>query len=353
MRKIIFIISILTLFGCSLTNPIDKSRKSYYKYEDHSKTTSLVVPPNLTQPKFVNDITNPVIDEGIFITPKHIQIKSSGSYRYLLVDHNINSLWYLVQNFLEDTGLVIERSEENIGVIETNYLRRRFNIPEEELGIVRNYFRKLLDSSYAQTVLDKYIIRLETHSYEQTEIYLTIKSLEEFNISSIGAKSETISWRLKPRDINQEIVMLYRLMAYLGKEEVELPSSAIITDPKDEKIQSILAKDNKKFKLKIALNKEDTWRHIGWALDRLSVRVADKDQQEGSFYVQLNSTTNKNNILSKLFKTTGKEVSLQLLVQQLDYDHSQVLLNVLSLESRDYSNFNRIFLEKLAKELNQ
>lgn len=368
MKKVIFLFLgtiLLFLAACTTVDKLIKPKSGYYYQSDNDqKDTTLVIPPDLTTPDFVADPVNQAVvteisKKRVFIEPLGIRVKRSGNHRYLVVDKNIDVLWDLTQDFLRNSGFSIEKSEAKIGALHTNYLRRQVDIPQKELNFIRAYLKKSLKANYVKPVLDKYIVRLETSSASQTEIYFSIQTIEEVSTKFSDTESENTEWQLRARDSDQEAIMLYRLMAYLGTEDAQEITTLVqkkqnLQNPQGTqtlKISSELKDDGQFVSLKVALNKEEAWRYVGWALDSLSINVEDKDKQEGSFYVKLDKKISGKSIFSKLFAKIEDKQIFQILVQQLDHTHSDISLNVLSKDEQSNLEFSRIFLGKIAEQL--
>lgn len=360
-------ISLLSLTACQTAEKFFKPSNYYYQSNNNQETSAhLVIPPDLTQPNFTPDPVKQVVGNKVgqksrlLVKPEGMRIIRSGDYRYLMVDQSAKVIWNLTQNFLRQSGFAIEKSQENIGVLETNYLRRQINIPKKELNFIRSYLQKSLKANYVEPVLDKYLVRFEMNSATQTEVYLSINTIEEFNEQSTDTDSQNTKWQLRNRDENQEAIMLYRLMAYFAgteaQEEIALAKTKqkSLISTKTIAIQIEVIKTDKFVSLKLTLNKDQAWRHIGWALDRLSIKIEDKDRQEGSYYIRLGKSQGKQGILAKLLSRIAQPQTFQLLIQQSDYQHSDVSLNLLSTDSEAMSlEFQQDFLKQIASQLNQ
>jgi len=101
-------------------------------YYSNKSVTSLDVPPDLTKPDYENsfrlseyinvneevvNLTNKNIEEKnqeIRKTPVDIEVKKSGTRRWLVVDKNPETLWELSKQFLKDNGFAIKKSNKKI-----------------------------------------------------------------------------------------------------------------------------------------------------------------------------------------------------------------------------------------------
>ena len=344
------------LFGvsaCGVIDQINKPESGFY-YQSSGNNRSLVVPPDLTTPQFndnqlVDKMVSQASKQRVFVQPKGITVKRHGQHRYLLINQNIESIWDLTQDFLQQSSFNIEKSQKELGLLETNYLKRNIRVPDEQLNIIRGSLRRALKTSYIRPILDQYRIRLESIDHKTTEIYLSINTLEELTHTSESSDSQTTDWKLRPRDIEQETAMLYRLMAYFGGTKIQEPVPLHQLIDNTQITTNLITSDEQDTNLVLNLNKDQAWRSIGLALDRLAVDVNDKDKKEGSFYISTARETDKG-IFSKLFGDSVIAQTFQILVRQLDHDKTEVSIHTLSLEDNN-TQFNKSFLAKIAKQL--
>ncbi len=343
---------LFSLVACATIKQFYKPASGYY-YQTTGNNRPLIVPPDLTTPKFkenalVDTMINDASKARIFIQPEGIEVKRSGQHRYLLINRDIQTLWNSTQDFLTESGFSIEKSQANLGLLETNYLKRDIRVPNQELNFIRTTLGRVFNASYVSPILDKYRIRIEPVG-DKVEIYLSINSLEELNTSSSSTDSENTEWRLRPRDIEEEIAMLYRLMAYFSGTQT--PVSIALNDIQDSHhIASELITQTDSVSLQVKLNKEEAWRYVGWALDRLSINIDDKDKKESSFYISTARDQDKG-FWSKFLGDKAIQKSFQILVRQINHDTTEILVNILSSNEKDSLAFNKAFLERIAHQL--
>jgi len=117
-------------------NRIDVKQVKINYYSDKS-VNSLEVPPDLTSPDYENSFRirefsknidlNMVnlsnkdeineIKKKLLTIPVDIEIKSSGTRKWLLVNKDPDSVWSLSKQFLREKGFVIKKSNKEIGVM--------------------------------------------------------------------------------------------------------------------------------------------------------------------------------------------------------------------------------------------
>ncbi|SMM98456.1 Outer membrane protein NlpB, lipoprotein component of the protein assembly complex (forms a complex with YaeT, YfiO, and YfgL); Lipoprotein-34 precursor [uncultured Candidatus Thioglobus sp.] len=366
--------SAFSLTGCfssekKQTTDQSKLGAKNIKYYSNKTVTSLEIPPDLTKPssqnsfrlsEYVSNVEEDVVDfsgkktgkqdSQILTTPTNIEVKKLGQTRWLVVDKKPESVWNLVRNFFKSHGFAIKKTNKAIGIMETDFLENRPDIPEQSLGLIRSMLKKAIAARYALPTLDKYKIRIEpVDGGNKTEVYLVLNSVEEV-VTKESDDSENTIWQVRAKDQSLEAEMLYRLMIYLGGSHAAAREK-IISNQAQKKLKVEVVKGVGGYaKLKFLLGQYDTWENIGWALDQLDINVEDRDVKEGSFYINVAKTEDKG-ILSRLFGDDAIKKSFQILVKQISTDKTEVYFNDLS-EKNDQAtiDFSYKFLADVAKQ---
>ncbi len=378
LSKLSIIFLTLSLGGCfSFGGDEDKAQKVQglgerdIKYYSNKTVSSLEVPPDLTKPssenafrlsEYVSNLPEDTVTfsnkdksakevSSILRTPTNIEVKKSGERRWLVVDKKPELVWNLTRNFLKSNGFAIKKTNKKIGLIETDFLENRPDIPSQSLGYIRATLQKLISARYALPIIDKYRARIEPgDNPNQSEVFLSLTSLEEVATSNQNTQSENTIWQPRAKDEALETEMLYRLMVFLGSDQLAAKEK-IIQARELDKIKVTLATGiNGYGKLIVPLNQYDTWRNIGWAFDQLDINVEDKDVKEGSFYVNIVRTKDIG-IFSRLFGNDAVKKSFQILVKQIGGGASEVYFNDLSEKNEQATiDFSHEFLQKVAKQ---
>jgi len=299
-------------------NRIENKQISINYYSDKS-VTSLEVPPDLTSPEYENsfrvrefakdismntvNLTNTVDiienKQKVFDVPANISIKTSGTRKWLEVDKNSEVLWNLSKQFLRENGFVIDKSNKKIGIMETNYLENKPEIPAASMGWIRSMLASQIDNvTYTLPSVDSYKIRIEPINDIKTEVHLSLSSMAEV-ITGYG-KDETTLWQHKERDVALETEMLYKLMLYFGSDSA-VAREKIINAQKES--QLVIKKDkdiNGYTKLIFNFGIEETWDNVSWALNNMNLDIEDKDVKEKSFYINIARTSDKG-LFTKIF----------------------------------------------------
>jgi len=337
-------------------------------YSDKS-VTSLEIPPDLTKPayensfrlsEYVSDINRNIVNltnkekleeqkHEVLTVPSDIQVKKSGTRRWLVVDKSPDLIWDLSRQFLKEQGFVIKKSNKKIGVMETDFLENKPEIPAKSMGFIRAALQSTIDNvSYTLPSVDSYKIRIEpTESGQKSEVHLSVSSMAEV-ITGTG-KDETTLWQSKERDIALENQMLYQLMLYLGGDSANAREK-IINAQEEGKITVSLADGiNGYAKLQFKLNLIDTWDNMSWALSNLNVNLEDKDLKEKTFYIQVARTADKG-IMSKIFGEDAIYSPYQLQLKELSPSLTEVYFNDISeINETETKQFSHEFLGKVQK----
>jgi len=377
MIKIVFLnfFLALTITGCvdsvidsseNLKRDIDPGNIPMNYYADKT-VKSLVVPPDLTKPnvqnsfrvsEFVSDINENIIDfsgsektkdEVTKILEKNseISVQRSGQRRWLLVNKDSDLLWETTKNFLKQQGFNIKKSDKRIGIIETEFLENYPEIPEQSLGFFRSFLSKSLTARYTLPIIDKYRVRIEPVNENQTEIHLSLFSMQE-KLAKSGNVESTL-WEAYDKDIALETEMLYRLMVFISGDQVG-SREKILAAKEDRKIKvEVLDNFNGYAKLRINASILDAWDNISWALDQLNIDIEDKDIKEKSFYINTVRTSDIG-FMSKLLGTEALVKTYQLLVKSVDQNSSEVFFGDISgLNEQETKDFSYEFLNKIQK----
>jgi len=337
-------------------------------YSDKS-VTSLEVPPDLTKPKyensfrlseFVSDINPNTINltnketleeqkQKVFTVPSDIQVKKSGTRRWLVVDKSPDLIWDLSSQFLKEQGFIIKKSNKKIGVMETDFLENRPEIPAKSMGLIRSMLQSTIDNvNYTLPSVDSYKIRIEPiDSGNKSEVHLSVSSMAEV-ITGTG-KDETTLWQSKERNVALENEMLYELMLYLGGDSADARERIINAQEEGKITVSLIDGINGYAKLQFKLNLIDTWDNMSWALSDLNVNLEDKDLKERSFYIQVARTSDKG-IISKIFGEDAIFNSYQLQLKELSSNLTEVYFNDISeVNEIETKKFSYEFLGKIQK----
>mgnify|MGYP001098325441 FL=1 len=319
----------LCIASCSkVADPIKKiglgSRA--VNYETNANVDSLVIPPDLTAPSSQGSFTKviEVDDSNVLKRVQNVEVKRDKYRRWLLVDLPPIEVWALSKEFFRSYGFTIEKENQKIGLLETDYLEIETKVPEKSLGSIRTALAKALKTKYGLPIADKYRIRIEpTANPMESEVYLTLSSIGEVVSGAMRV------WQPREKDVELETEMLLQLMIFLGSERAD--SIAKIQSNLEEKKTnlSVVLSETGYASLVFPFDKNESWELLGWALDELSIDIDDRDQLEGSYFI--NVTTNKG-LFSKLLPTASNNKTYQLILKEDTSSQTKVIFVDLSEE---------------------
>jgi outer membrane protein assembly factor BamC len=372
VKKSIILFLTLGLFGCfssderALEKPVALGERNINYYANKS-VTSLEIPPDLTKPsvqnafklsKYVDNLDENVIGfqkndkantVNILGNITNIKVKKTNGRRWLLADKDLKAVWDLSKRFLKSNGFVLKKINKKIGVMETDFLENKTEIPDQSLGLIRSMLKKALKARYALPIVDKYRIRIEPNEDNtKTEVYLTLSSMEEVVVNQ--GNNENTVWQSRTKDQALEDEMLYKLMIYLGSD-VDTAKKEIIGAKENNRLEVSLETEPTGYaKLLFSSDSYNTWISLGWAFDQLGVDIQDKDIKEGSFYISIAKETDRG-IFSRMFGDHAIKKTFQILVKDAGNNTSVVYFNDLSEENLSSTiKFSHSFLGRIAEK---
>jgi len=298
----------ISLAGCSSldTDGLIPDKQVEYKREQQAEK-NLELPPDLTSSRVNDRMAVPdnfagvgtnyseyVVDRSLrgqggamrtggSVLPANpdIRIERDGDVRWLTVKADPDALWDRVLDFWQDQGVLLNEQNPEAGIMMTSWLENKANLSND---IITETLSSVFDGLYETGYRDAYRIRLE-RSGEMTEIFMTHYGMEEKLAGENAGK--TIIWEQRPRDPELEIVMLRRLMIFLGAAE-DRANAQLAAASKYKKPRAMLMQDEKGAKLLIPEEFQRAWRFTGLALDRIGFAVEDRNRQAGIYYVTYN-----------------------------------------------------------------
>ena len=310
--------------GCSLMSLLPESKKMDYKTGGGKKLPPLEIPPDLTAPSTDERYIVPDINPsgsatysayskdrvakpgaGSTLLPASdgsgARIERSGTQRWLVVNGGAELVWPVVKEFWQELGFIINVETPAAGVMETDWVENRVNIPQD---LIRSLLSKVLDTLYSTGQRDKFRTRLERGGGDTTEIYISHRGMDEV----LEGNTRTV-WQPRPADQGLEAEMLARLMMRFGVEEARAR-----TDVGSPSVTQQRARIDRERGGILTLNEpfDRSWRRVGLALDRVGFTVEDRDRSQGIYFVRYvnpdkdNQTGVKEGRMSKLLFWRGE-----------------------------------------------
>jgi len=233
MLRVVFILLLITLGACS-SGP--KWKGVYSADSKEQRSYKLDVPPDLSSPSVTDSLALPNIAggstysdytgneyKGDTITPAApigVKVIRDGASQWLEINSTAEALWPQLKAFFNKVGFEIKRENKQLGIMETNFLENRLELPT-------NWFSKLLSRISSTGIRDKYRARLEkTSNPKMTRVFITHQGLKEHGVEEIN--SIKLWWESRPSDPELEAEMYQRFLIFRDvsrSEAVKLVSS--------------------------------------------------------------------------------------------------------------------------------
>jgi len=319
------IIAVISLFLASCSKVADPVKNfgigsKNLNYERDQSVESLIIPPDLTLPNSQGSFTELIGNDDnndVLARVQNVKVKRDKYRRWLLVDLPPREVWVLSKDFFRSYGFKIEKENQKIGMLETDFLEIETNVPDRSLGKIRASLSKLLATQYGLPIADKYRIRIEpTSNAMQSELYLTLSSIGEV------VSGTTRVWQLREKDVELETEMLLQLMVFLGNDRSDAITKIQSISANNEVEVSVVELESGYASLFFPFDKNESWQLLGWALDELGVDIDDRDSVEGSFFI--NVTPNKG-LFSKLLATASITKTYQLILKEDTNSQTKVI----------------------------
>lgn len=312
---------VVALCACgALTRKLDEVTSSSDPKVDYKKSQSLPpleIPPDLTSSTIDDTLAVPDIDpagtatlsvyneerqdpqvrgtENVLPQQDSIRVERDGDKRWLVMQGEPEQVWPKVREFFLQSGFLIKQEDPRIGIMETDWLENRADIPKDP---IRSILSKAFDSLYSSATRDKYRVRLERGKEPgTTELYLSHRGVEEV------VQGDSTIWQPRPSDPELEIEMLNRLVASFGVDDKK--AKALLAQQESAAPRAQLTRDSEgRAFLTLGEDFSRAWRRTGLALDRVGFTVEDRDRSRGLYYVRyidpLKDEKKDSGILTKL-----------------------------------------------------
>jgi len=341
-------------------------------YYSNKTVTPLEIPPDLTSPnyqksfrlseytktKIKQDIVNfsdkeIPIDEKIVNKIGNIEVKKSGNRRWLSVNKNSEDVWNLVREFFKEEGFIINFSNKKIGIMETDYLENKPEIPEQSVGLIRSLFQKALKARYSLPIIDKYRARIEpAFDTNYTNIYISLSSMQEV-VTKSGQDDENTIWQAREKDIAFEVEMLYKLMLYLGGDKVISREKILLAKEEDKILTEIVTGFNGYSKMIFEASLLDSWDNFSWALDQLDVEIEDKDILEKAFYVKMVRTSDMG-FFTRVFGDEAVKKTFRVSLKVINDNKTEAIFYDISGENEiETKEFSKDFFINIQKQFSK
>ena len=276
--------------------------------------------------------------------------KKSGDRRWLLIKKDPEFVWNLVGDFFKQEGFVIKVSNKKIGLMETDYLENKPEIPAQSVGLIRSMFQKALKARYSLPILDKFRVRIEpTEDKGSTQLFLSVSSMQEV-VTNSGKEDENTIWQYREKDLALEVEMLYKIMLHLGGDKA-ISRERILQAKEENTIEAVLTQGfNGYSKLVFNTDLLDTWDNFSWALDQIDAEIEDKDILEKSIYVNMVRTSDMG-IFTRIFGDEAVKKTFKLSLRASNKNSTEVVFTDISGENEeDTVSFSKDLFTKIREQ---
>jgi len=286
-------------------------------YRQSKVTQTLEVPPDLTSSTIDDTLMVPEINpagsaslsayasersgqqqpqarttEAVLPSQPGITLEQDGNQRWLVVAAPVDQVWPKVREFWTSNGFALKRDDATIGIMETDWVENRADIPQDGL---RAILKKYLDILYSAPTRDRFRTRLErTADGKSAEVYLTHSGVEEVAVGGASASSSnTFIWQRRPSDPELEAEMLKRLTVYLGASEkrAEVQQAKTGVTP-GSRVR--LVEQGGESQLIVSEDYSRAWRLVGLALDSSNYAVEEQNRSQGLYVVEYRDPEQEN-----------------------------------------------------------
>ena len=328
----IIMISFLVVSCSKITDPVKEISlgNRVMNYEADEKVDSLVIPPDLTAPSSKGAFTEVIVlsdDDNVAQRIQNVEVKRDKYRRWLVVDLPPSEVWSLTKEFFRSYNFKINRENQKIGILETDYLEIETVVPDKSLGAIRASLAKVLKTQYGLPIADKYRVRIEPiEGQNKSEVYLTLSSIGEV------VSGATRVWQPREKDVELETEMLLTLMVFLGSDRAEAIDKIQSNAASNESNALVETAENGYASLIYPYDKDQSWSYLGWALDELNIDIDDRDPIAGSYFINVKPYTG---YFSKLLNTANATKTYQLIIKEADELSTYVYFVDLSEENDD------------------
>ncbi|SEO97139.1 outer membrane protein assembly factor BamC [Aquisalimonas asiatica] len=199
--------------------------------------------------------------------PVGTRIRQQGAERWLQVQASPEQVWDGLNRWMEDEGVPVARSEQELGIIETGWMPR-------PMGPSGGVFLPLERDPEGAPLVDQYLIRVEA-AEEQ--------GMSEVFVAHRRVAAVDDGWAPRTGERGLEGEMLRAFMLYLGADE------AFAAEQAAQREQRLTRMDTDEAGDPVLIVRESflqTFQRVGLALDRAAFTVEERDRAQGRFLVR-------------------------------------------------------------------
>ncbi|VAW76312.1 hypothetical protein MNBD_GAMMA15-2395 [hydrothermal vent metagenome] len=300
MRTLLSALLLAILSGCSVVKRIFPDRSEDYRNAEIQ--APLEVPPDLmTTPvseslvvrdgsatlsgyNSVTQTAGKTAGSGVIPTAEGMEIMRDRNRMWLKVKGDPGAVWSKTREFWLDSGFLIRRENQTVGVLETDWIDSRLDVPGD---IITKTISRVFQKAYSSPLRDRYRMRLENGEVPGTvEIFITHQGLQE-QLEGRTDELQTTIWEPRPTDPGLEAEMLKKMMMFLGSTPQQVEQLLVAQAPVQDRAEMTQLGDGMPV-LVIHEEFSKAWRSVGITLDRVDFAVEDRDRSAGIYFVRYN-----------------------------------------------------------------
>jgi len=232
-----------------------------------------------------------------------LSLSRLGKDHWLSVQRPAETVWPLVKQFWLDSGFVLVKEDDKLGLLETDWAEYKSN---EAQGFIGKTFNRLLGSVMSTGIKDKFVTQVESIDGKNVDIFIYHRSVEELSPTSSNPLS---GLKMRAADPELESQFLKKLMLRLGASETQI-AQAEQSLGNTTVARATLVSQDKAVKIVYQEGFDAAWRRVGLALDRSGFTVEDRDRKAGIYFVRFVDPTNAGKeagFFSRLFSSSPKD----------------------------------------------
>jgi outer membrane protein assembly factor BamC len=373
LKKITLATTLICLMSaCSTDQSLLSSKVDYRSGSDNLNKNTLEIPPDLTTIS-TNNTYNlaatatatqtaqaPRVQNSQAVLPQYgnARIVVQDGIRYIEAQLPPEKAWEDIKDFWLGNGFILTTENPNSGVMETDWLQNRADLPSD---FMTNLLRKAADQFVSTDTIDKYRSRIERGTLPGTvNIYVTHRGMTE--VYKEG-QANTQQWNgtvwtpSEPKPELEAEIMAMMLQSLGVKKELAQ------TEAKQaEKLPARASLNNSGQAIELTDSFDRAWRRVGLALDRIGYNVQDRNRSSGIYTVQRAATDidkeAENNYFSSLAfwkksnaKDGEKPTNAQTFDVKLSEQNGKSVLTISSKEGAIDSGLQKKMLNDLLIQL--
>lgn len=308
MKKLSFFCLISLLFACSNNDILSQLPDNRPDYKQSRTVNPLEVPPDLTQSSVDDRLVVPELSGvnnaqlSAYQNERNGQNQSTTTLESALknIRRNGDANWIELaakpdvvfkdaKNFWLNNGLPLTRVDSNIGIMETDWLATKANLPRS--GISR-LVAKVLSGLKDNGVRDKFRTRID-YDGKTTYVYMTHYGATEEEVTEQGtkvkgnnkggnAKTSHYAYLASSRNQELEVEMLRRLNLHLQKSGKQIKQAHAGKQSSKAQMQFTTLSDGTPT-LVMQSNFNQAWILLGIAIDRAGYEISQQDRKNGTY----------------------------------------------------------------------